>query len=548
MTYLGIDLDNTLIDYESVFPAAANKLNIALPPSIQTKQQIREFLRLQADGEESWQRLQGAAYGKFVKDYAKLFPGVKRFFWRCVQNGNKVKVVSHKTEFGHMDKDKIPLRQVALEFLEKESLVSKDNPSMCEVIFKNTCEDKISYIAENNFDWFIDDLPEVVSALAKLEKVKVIHFSQIVEPENKTGNNRIISLSDWQQIDALINGDWALAEINKLLKRILMEEAKEIEKNSSGGNSATYRLTMQDRRTLKLKVYPIDKNHDRLASEYAATMYISKNHSNYVNKPLGRDDELGIGIYEWIEGTAVTNINDNDINSCVKFLDALHSMREESQFDDFPLASAACLSGSDIERQINYRLNKFLDSNIDSNELELFLKNKLIPISRKIIDWSINKWPEDTAFNIQIPRSQQILSPSDFGFHNSVRHADGTLAFLDFEYFGWDDPVKLISDFSFHPGMNLSNEQVAYWTKTSLELYGNHLSQRLRVCRPLYGLIWCLILLNDFNPQVWHRRLLAKGMIQSCRQNKLASQLTKAELLLDNISANYREITWETCH
>ena len=47
-----------------------------------------------------------------------------------------------------------------------------------------------------------------------------------------------------------------------------------------------------------------------------------------------------------------------------------------------------------------------------------------------------------------------ILSPSDFGFHNTIKSKK--LYFIDFEYFGLDDPVKLVIDFILHPGMKLN--------------------------------------------------------------------------------------------
>src|ERR1700680_1391707 len=42
------------------------------------------------------------------------------------------------------------------------------------------------------------------------------------------------------------------------------------------------------------------------------------------------------------------------------------------------------------------------------------------------------------AFDAELPQEWRSLVPSDFGFHNSLRRPDGSLAFLDFEYFGWD--------------------------------------------------------------------------------------------------------------
>ena len=49
--------------------------------------------------------------------------------------------------------------------------------------------------------------------------------------------------------------------------------------------------------------------------------------------------------------------------------------------------------------------------------------------------------------------ADRVVSPSDFGFHNALRTEDGRLAFLDFEYAGWDDPAKLVCDFELQPAV-----------------------------------------------------------------------------------------------
>ena len=54
--------------------------------------------------------------------------------------------------------------------------------------------------------------------------------------------------------------------------------------------------------------------------------------------------------------------------------------------------------------------------------------------------------------------------------------------------------------------------------------------------------------LNDFNPQFWHRRLLANDMKQSSRVETLAGQLSKAEELLDSINTNYTGTYWDIYH
>ena len=64
-------------------------------------------------------------------------------------------------------------------------------------------------------------------------------------------------------------------------------------------------------------------------------------------------------------------------------------------------------------------------------------------------------------FAAEIAPECRTLIPSDLGAHNALRGADGKLYFLDFEYFGWDDPVTSIANFVMHPGMQLSEPQRA---------------------------------------------------------------------------------------
>ena len=547
MSYIGVDIDNTLIDYDMAFLAAANSLKILLPPSIQTKKQISKHVKQQPTGEKIWQKLQGMAYGEYLKEHAKLFPGVKRFFWRCTHHKHKVVAISHKTEYGHIDEKRFLLRDEARNFLKEQHLIKKKNSPLHEIIFKNSQQEKISCIVDHRFEWFIDDLPEIAEELNKFNEFKIIYFNPLKDNQYaKTGNN-IMTLSDWQQIDLLINGEWTFSEINQLSKQIINEEARIIEKISTGGNSATFRLTMHNDRTLKLKIYSIDTKHDRLISEFNATKYLSKV-CNYVNAPINKDDGLAVGIFDWIEGSSITTINQNDINLCLNFLKSINDIKSEPQFTNLQYAASACLSGSDIECQIDDRLKTLLNFSVNSPDLNFFLKNKFIPRSKEILNWSKQNWPDDIRFEKRIPRTQQILSPSDFGFHNAIRCSNGSLAFLDLEYFGWDDPVKLICDFTFHPGMNLTDEQIRVWIHNSLELFGSHLNQKLNACMPLYGLIWCLILLNEYNPQFWQRRLMANREIKSKQEEILRSQLRKANKLLNKIVNNYSELAGDIYH
>ena len=119
-----------------------------------------------------------------------------------------------------------------------------------------------------------------------------------------------------------------------------------------------------------------------------------------------------------------------------------------------------------------------------------------------------------------------------------VKKSDGSICFLDFEYFGWDDPLKLIVDFSFHPGMNLTHEELCYWVSSMLSIYANSSIKRLRAVWQLYALIWCLIILNEFRPEITSRRLMANSLNSDTLDDYLNMQLKKAQAQLDIIENN----------
>ena len=128
------------------------------------------------------------------------------------------------------------------------------------------------------------------------------------------------------------------------------------------------------------------------------------------------------------------------------------------------------------------------------------------------------------------------MSPSDFGFHNALRTGDGNIAFVDFEYFGWDDPVKLVSDFLLHPGMKLTAKTSRHFAEGVAEIYADdpNYKTRLRLLYPLYAIRWSLIVLNEFLPAKWQQRRYA-GEFDD-RNSILSTQLAKARHFIKSVS------------
>jgi hypothetical protein len=163
-----------------------------------------------------------------------------------------------------------------------------------------------------------------------------------------------------------------------------------------------------------------------------------------------------------------------------------------------------------------------------------FLVNQFEQAYKRILEKSKEHWPGH--FDVQLSKTHQLLSPSDFGFHNAFQTRDG-LKFIDFEYFGWDDPVKLTCDFILHPGMDLSDEQKKLWLCSIKDIFIADRSFKQRFVRSysLYGLCWCLIQLNIFNIDEQKKKHIKTAKNHDF-EKKQAQQLKKSKKLLNHLN------------
>jgi len=533
---IGIDLDNTIISYDKAFQSGAIVNGLVEKDCYLSKKALRDVIRNKPEGEFEWQKLQGFVYGEGIRE-ATLFQGLYRFLWRCNERKIHVEVVSHKTEFGHFDKNKISLRDSATNFLKNHGLLDNKNPLIKKVTYKGTRQEKIDYIKENNFELFIDDLEEIIFS-ADFKEQKGILFSQdnlLAEDSNHT------IAKTWEEISQSILGDWKYGEVKTMAALIgNSNEVKSMEKLKGRGNSAIYKLHLSNSNKLALKVYPETSYHDRLRSEFKSTEIFKELSIKNVQRPVSFDSHLDIATYEWINGDKVSTYGVKELQASLAFLRTLHKNSNAKQFTNFPMAADSCPKGIEIERQIQRRLLQFDLLAVKGSELEQFLKNEFKPLAKEIISWSKFSWPTNPSYEESIQKDKLILSPSDFGFHNSLRSLNDDLIFHDFEYFGWDDPVKLISDFSHHAAMNLSNELEQIWFSETSDIYGKQLLGRLSAAWPMYGLNWCLIILNEFKDEVWSRRCSADNSKKNFRDEHLTAQLLKSRNKLNELSKNYK--------
>ncbi len=534
---IGLDLDNTIIDYSYPFLFYAKKLfpNLEINGN-NNKENIKQLILCNYD-QASWQKLQGIVYGKGLS-YAKLFPELYRFLWRAKNNNINIYIVSHKTIYGHNDNSKINLHAKAFEFLKKKNIYNLSEKSLVtKVYFCSTKEEKIQKIKELNLNIFVDDLVSVLNDNDFPKKTRKILFSPSAD------NTDLEIVKSYNQLSNKLFGEWSIKDFQ--MKKPLKMNLLKIKPIIGQGNSKVFYAENIYREKICLKFYPIDLNHDRINSEYNGLKEISKENKN-VAIPFWKNKDAQICAYKWVDGNKINKPTFQNLDFMLNFLNHLHQRRMEKKFLSFSYASSYCLSGYEIELQLNNRINQL--SKINDKHLRLFLNKKLLPIKECFIRRAKNILTEKLYYK-KLTMDELTLSPSDFGFHNTLKKKDGELVFLDFEYFGWDDPVKLIADFYFHPGNKLLPKQKNYWLKNSIKLYKIKNKNRLLGLIPLYGLCWTLIILNEYKGSEWLKRVSANKYKVNLKEEILNKKLNESKFLLQytiNLSKRLSKIINDT--
>jgi Ser/Thr protein kinase RdoA (MazF antagonist) len=309
-----------------------------------------------------------------------------------------------------------------------------------------------------------------------------------------------------------------------------------------GRNSSVYRIRAGGA-SYALKQYPPRREgeRDRAGVEFGALRFLAAHGIAEVPKALAADSQRGYALLEWIDGDPVTAPTAADIAAAAGFLAAIHALRDAEDARAQPPAAEACLSAAEIVAQIERRLARLDAIAAEEPKLAALLDGAARPLLAQIGAWAIAGYEAaGFTFDHPIEASAQTLCPADFGLHNTLRRKSGQLIFIDFDYFGWDDPVKLTADFLLHPGTLLPEPLKRQFAAAAAAVYQGDAGFRARLAMlyPLFALRWCLILLNEFLPERWANRLNAG--IATDRDAAKQRQLDRASEWMHSLAAGFR--------
>jgi len=193
---IGVDLDNTLIRYDSLFHRVACEMGMIPTDTPRTKTDVKRAVMDRHDN-DVWTELQGFVYGERLGG-AEAYPGALDFFRACHERSIPVAVISHKSRLPAKG-PQVDLREAALSWLEAQGWLdqSAGGLSLENVEFCETRREKVAAIIRRNCTDFIDDLPEVFAEPEFPSSVNQFLFDPDNHHNDWTGGQRC---QDWPEL------------------------------------------------------------------------------------------------------------------------------------------------------------------------------------------------------------------------------------------------------------------------------------------------------------------------------------------------------------
>jgi len=296
----------------------------------------------------------------------------------------------------------------------------------------------------------------------------------------------------------------------KILKKAKIYLSKSYFKNISnleeikgGRNSSVFKFKSNNKRLI-LKIYK-DNQNSRIKRESLFYKFLNRKKMDQVVTPIIFNLKNNFAVYPYISGTKIKNISNYHINEISNFLNLIN----KSKFSkNLPLAIDGIKNREYhlklCEKKVNQLKKIKINSSTKKNFLS-FLINKIVPKFEEIK----KNYKAIKKYNLpkmKLTKKEMIVSPSDFGFHNIIKK-NKKLFFIDFEYAGLDDPIKLICDFYCQPDQNLNEyHKKKFINKLFVKNYTKKvLANYTKIFLPFHKLKWCCIMLNEFKNENQYR-------------------------------------------
>ena len=270
----------------------------------------------------------------------------------------------------------------------------------------------------------------------------------------------------------------------------------------TGGGRHEVCLVEKGERKAVLKLHASPRGTGKLDSfehELRCHQFLAAHLPEHVPALLGADSSSRALLFECVEGTrpCAEQINLALVGKMASFLIAANrpEFRARAAKADIPFASEHGFSAWHHLRNAQQRIAALLATSAGdpiTSEMRDFVRDELSS--------SLQLWQSRCHTQEFDHTTSPVFSPSDFGFHNVLLRGDGRCSFLDFEHAGWDDPAKLVADFTLQPDFVLAPALAASFAEELARsgYFGHSLLGAVNSLLPVQAVKWTCIVLNPF--------------------------------------------------
>ncbi len=298
-----------------------------------------------------------------------------------------------------------------------------------------------------------------------------------------------------------------------------------------GGNNQLFLLKTSP--ALVAKIYHQDEKK-RALHDINFSRLLFDNGLKNIAQVIDFDISKDIGVFSYLDGQKPELISDDYIQQIACFIKAMNTKQIRYLLPDDFIAAEACFCASEYLSVLTKRVEQLnhISVNCDiDQQAKAFITESLSGKLAELLNES------NRGYNL--PLKLRLISPSDFGLHNSLDLA-GRLSFFDFEYAGWDDPCKMVADFFSHPAFDVPLTYLPEFIRLSLNdeqqvfVYEN-LPRIFKVIR----FKWVCILLNEFLSEDSSRRIEALNCHLITRKEEQLEKAKRAFLLIEQDISEY---------
>ncbi|MCA8924183.1 MAG: hypothetical protein KDD82_20405 [Planctomycetes bacterium] len=322
-------------------------------------------------------------------------------------------------------------------------------------------------------------------------------------------------------------------ELPLIVQALAGEEPAEVERLAGSGNNLVARVQLREREVVAKAYFHSEGDpRDRVRHEFDLLRHLWGCGVRAIPEPLAVDYERRVALYGYCPGEvpSAESLTGEDVDALLDLLLAMHEARTAPGAESLPVASGATFSPGELLEALEARrfgLLRAIEPDALGQRAQAFLegpvRERLEQLERTLCE----------CRDVPLPRTEWTLSPSDHGFHNALLTPTGWV-FVDFEYGGWDDPAKAISDGCLQPRVPLGSALERHFVQGMLARFAQPgLEERVHRLFPCWALKWSLILLNEFSPLARQRRLYGGFDGPDPRPRQLEAAATALERTLE---------------